>query len=123
MKRRIVSAFMCVLMIAALAIPASAGACTHPSQSIERSIIGISRHSESEHKVNYKDNRICNICHAVLDTHYGFYYEAHSMQELHSTHHSNGTHTWRRVCSECGYSRTETFVCPGPPCPIPFSLG
>lgn len=125
MKKRILSLLFCAMfsipIIAASLTPAMAYACPHTSTKVVREVRQITPHTETQHKVDYKTSTICNDCHAVLSTNYGFNYESHSMRTLKSTHNSsNGTHTYRISCSACGYFRTETIPCSGPPCYDPF---
>lgn len=122
MKKRIASVLLCTLMIATLAVPAFAAACTHSSQRTVRTTTGISMSTETQHIVSYKDTNYCNTCGVVVSTHYGSYNENHSLRTLSGTHNNNGTHSWRISCSKCGYFTSYVVPCSGPPCPMPFSL-
>ena len=37
-------------------------------------------------------------------------------------HQANGTHSYQRYCTVCGYPQSVTLACSGPPCVAPYSF-
>ena len=74
--------------------------------------INANYHSQSYYRLNH-----CIECGAPIWQHvrYVIVNEPHSLY-LEDDWHGIGTHSYLWTCSICGYTKTETSACDGPPC-------
>lgn len=129
-RRKIASLLLSVLMLAALALSAMAGhtigqeaSCPHLKKDRVVQSIDYSPLNSEEHSV-YTTYRVsCAVCNAYLEDDTVVSTGTHSLRDSGNHHNSNGKHTYTQTCSLCGYSRSSTYSCSGPPCREPFRVG
>lgn len=99
-------------------------ACSHSSTDQTTTISNPRQYTASAHLVDKRVLTICNTCNAVLrNDFFASVQEPHALVNAGDHHYSStGTHIWRFQCTVCGYSGSTTTVCPGPPCPTPYSV-
>ena len=127
MKRLICLVCACCLMVTLFINVSLAEACEHNYVDTDQ-YRTVWFTTDTTHRQVRQRMKTCDMCAATTWNQVGVVVPtaAHSLSVSRNWHNSNGTHSYTLRCSVCGYSRTETRSCDGPPCmnymgfPIPI---
>lgn len=125
--KRSLSIFLTLLFtlvtVAGVAPAAHARACNHTYVTLS-DIKEYRNPTASGHECRITTRERCTKCGHLVEDIGDWYSEGHSERIYDLGHNTaQGTHTYERRCSKCYLQiRTQTFPCPGPPCPVPQSL-
>lgn len=124
--KRLISAFLCVLLISMTFVPVMAessetediSACSHPS-TITKTIRLQWEITSTTHLIQYQHVTTCRLCGGIVSV-----VTDRPISGAHSEYfvdggHSGSVHLWKYVCSVCGHVRVVRFPCNGNPHILP----
>lgn len=127
--KKLIAVLASMIMIVMLCVPVMAAdhnhsiepqaTCSHTTVKKTTGTVYALYTSSQHYKTTYYDN-VCTKCGVTVSSGNSKVAESHAIAYNNGTHNSsNSTHTWKGTCYSCGYTKTVTRPCSGPPCYAP----